>query len=101
MKRLLKIDEFEWCIHNFNCHTMETNSSPSNTSIAPICENLDERNTEMFLKDIEKKGDADTRAIHPPIGSPQNLIAAENYSVFTVKQKRIMIATVSFASWIR
>jgi hypothetical protein len=80
---------------------METTSSPSDTNIAPICENLDEKNTEMFSKDIEKKGDADTRAIAPPIESPQNLIATENYSVFTVKQKRVMIATASFASWIR
>lgn len=80
---------------------METASRPSGTTIAPICENLDERSTEIFSKDIEKSGDADTKAIASPVESPQNLVAAEDYSVFTVKQKRMMIATASFASWIR
>lgn len=76
---------------------METTSPPSGLSIAPTFENLDERNSEMVSRDIEKKGDADTSVIE----SAQNLLATEDYSVFTAKQKRMMIATASFASWIR
>lgn len=55
----------------------------------------------MFTEDIEKKGDADIKAVAPAVQFPQSLVATENYSVFTVKQKRIMIATASFGSWIR
>ena len=56
-----------------------------------------------FTEDVEEKG-PDTRAITSPVESPQenaNFVATEDYSVFTVRQKRVMIATASFASWIR
>ena len=55
-------------------------------------------------EDIEKK-DPETKAVTLPVFESSqefaNLIAAEDYSVFTVRQKRMMIATASFASWIR
>ena len=52
---------------------------------------------------VEDKG-PDIRGITLPVEYPQvnaNVVATEDYSVFTVKQKRMMIATASFASWIR
>lgn len=55
-------------------------------------------------EDIEKK-DPETKAVTLPVVESlqefANLVAAEDYSVFTVRQKRMMIATASFASWIR
>lgn len=45
-----------------------------------------------------------TETITPPVESTQenaDVVATEDYSVFTVRQKRLMIATASFASWIR
>lgn len=60
-------------------------ATPSSTSIALTCENLDEKNTEMFSKDIEKKADTGTIAVASPVESRQNLVATENYSVFIVK----------------
>lgn len=53
---------------------------------------------------IEKNVPETKAASLPAVESPQeftNVVAAEDYSVFTVKQKGMMIAISSFASWIR
>lgn len=62
------------------------------------------RTTKDIFEDIEKKAPETKAATLPVVESPQefaNLVAAEDYSVFTVRQKRMMIATASFASRIR
>lgn len=106
---------------------MKTTSRPgqtqtgSSTSMVTSTEDLDEKSDEKQYGgaedhepipastprecsgDIEEK-DPDTRAITSLVESPQgnaNVIATEGYSVFTVREKRMMIATASFASWIR
>ncbi|EED18640.1 bicyclomycin resistance protein, putative [Talaromyces stipitatus ATCC 10500] len=49
-------------------------------------------------KNDEEKGNT---SITLPIESPYaNVVATEDYSVFTKRQKRMMIATASFVSWI-
>jgi hypothetical protein len=52
---------------------------------------------------IEEVGPYTTAITLPvePVQRIANVIATEDYSVFTVRQKRMMIATASFASWIR
>jgi hypothetical protein len=55
-------------------------------------------------EDIEKKVPETKAASLPAVESSHeftHVVAAEDYSVFTVRQKRMMIAIASFASWIR
>lgn len=97
-------------IHSQTDHQTQTISSMTN--MEPKMRDLIEKSNEIqyvgtardISEDVEKKA-PETRAVTAPaIKSLQgfaNVVATEDYSVFTVRQKRMMIATASFASWIR